>query len=375
MKTMNWRFTLSAPVFDQEMKEAAIDALENDRYIMGENVVKFEEEYAAYIGTKYAVSTSSGTHALHFALIAVGVRDGVSVLTSTFSFVATANSIIHAGGTPLLADINPDSFSISPADAKRRIRNDTKVLLPVHLCGFPADMNEIMALAQENNLCVVEDACQAHGAKYYGKKVGGIGAAGCFSFYPSKNMTVLGDGGMVVSNSEEIALTVSKLRDAGRKSKYEHDIIGYTARLNSVNAAVGRIQLKRLDDWNARRRKTAEQYMNQLKELDQIKLPCSESTRIDPVYSLFVVRTPLRDALKIWLEKGGIECGIHYPLPIHLQPAYKKLYDFGSFPFSENLARTCLSLPIHQNLKDDDVRFICEQIKAFFLKQKVNGPA
>jgi perosamine synthetase len=363
---MNWKFNLSGPVCDQEMKAAALNALENDRYINGENVIKFEEEFAAYIGTKYAVSTSSGTHALHFALTAVGVKEGVGVLTSPYSFVATANSIIHARGTPQFADIEPDSFTINPDEAKKHVKNGTKVLLPVHLCGFPADMNKILTVAEEKNLCVVEDACQAHGATYDGKRVGRIGVAGCFSFYPSKNMTVLGDGGMVTSNSEEIALSVSKLRDAGRKSKYEHDVIGYTARLSSVSAAIGRVQLRRLDDWNAKRKKIATQYINQLKELDQIKLPLSKSSKIDPVYSLFAIRTPVRDALKFWLEKSGVECGIHYPIPIHLQPAYKKIGDFGSFPQSENLAETCLSLPIHQNLKDDDVNFVCEQIKAFF---------
>lgn len=365
---MNWKFNLCAPIFDQEMKDAAISALENDRYTMGENVVKFEEEFASYNGTKFAVSTSSGTHALHFTLIAAGVKKGVNVLTSTYSFVATANSVIHAGGTPLLADITPDSFSINTVDAGKRLKRNTKVLLPVHLCGIPAEMTDVIAFANEHNLCVIEDACQSHGAKYDGKRVGGLGVAGCFSFYPSKNMTVLGDGGMVVTNNDEMALMISKLRDAGRKTKYEHDLIGYTARLNSVNAAVGRIQLKRLDNWNTKRKNVAELYFKQLKELEPVKLPYSNNAKTEPVYSLFVIRTPFRDALKVWLEKDGVECGIHYPLPIHLQPAYKNLfgYDLGCFPVSENLSKTCLSLPIHQQLQDDDINFICERIKAFY---------
>jgi len=363
------KIPLSRPIFDEEMKRAALDALENDRYVLGENVWKFEEEFARYVRAKYAVSTSSGTHALHFALVSCGVSKGVNAITTAFSFVATANAIVHAGGEPAFVDIHPPTCNISPIDLQGKVDVNTRVVLPVHLYGFPADMDEIVAIAEERNLCVVEDACQAHGAEYKGRKVGSIGTAGCFSFYPSKNMSVLGDGGMVVTNDEGIASAVLKLRDAGRKAKYEHDVIGFTARLNSVNAAIGRCQLRKLDVWNERRRKIAELYAEELKELqDRIKLPPKRSSEVKPVFHLFVIRISLRDALKDWLEKSGIECGIHYPIPIPLQPIYKKLYGFrhGDFPISEKLAGTCLSLPMHPRLCDDDVRFVCEQIEGFY---------
>lgn len=363
------KIRLGFPILDEEMKAAAVDALENDRHVSGENVWKFEEEFAKYVKTKYAVSISSGTHALHFALIACGVKQGVSVATSTFSFIASANVIIHAGGTPIFSDIDPLTYNIDPENLVKRLTHDTVVLLPVHLFGFPAEMDKLMAIAEERKLYVVEDACQAHGAEYEKKKVGGIGDVGCFSFYPSKNMSVLGDGGMIVTNNDEIANAASKLRDAGRITKYEHDVVGYTARLNSVNAAIGRIQLQRLDEWNEKRRNIAKHYVEELRELgDLIKLPPLGSSRIKPVFHLFVIRTNQRDLLKNWLEKSGIECGIHYPIPIPLQPVYKKLYSFkaGDFPISERCGETCLSLPIHPNLEIGDVRFICEQIKAFY---------
>lgn len=360
---------LGFPIFDEEMKVAALDALENDRYVLGENVWRFEEEFARYVKTEYAVSISSGTHALQFALIACGVKQGVSVMTSTASFVASANVVIHAGGKPIFADIDPLTCNIDPNDLVERLTQDTAVLLPVHLYGYPAEMDELMAIAEERKLYVVEDACQAHGAEYENKKVGGIGDVGCFSFYPSKNMTVLGDGGMIVTDNKEIADAISKLRDAGRINKYEHDEIGYTARLNSVNAAIGRVQLRRLDEWNEKRRNIAKQYVKELRELeDLIKLPPLGSSRIRPVFHLFVIRTVRRDALKSWLEKSGIGCGVHYPIPIHLQPVYRRLYGFkeGDFPVSEMWGNTCLSLPMHPRLEADDVRFICEQIKAFY---------
>ena len=365
---VNRKISLGSPILDEEMKAAALDALENDRHISGENVWKFEEEFAKYVKTKYAVSVSSGTHALQFALISCGVEHSVSVVTSTFSFIASANAILHAGGIPIFAGIDPLTYNIDPDNLEKSITYDTEVLLPVHLYGFPAEMDKIMEIAEERKLYVVEDACQAHGAVYRNQRVGSIGDVGCFSFYPSKNMSVLGDGGMITTDNEEIAHTAAKLRNSGRTAKYEHDIIGYTARLNSINAAIGRIQLQRLDEWNKKRTIIAKQYFRELKELEElIKLPPQGSPYITPVFHLFVIRTEQRDALQSWLEKTGIECGVHYPIPIPLQPVYRNLYGFkeGDFPVSERYGKTCLSLPMHPNLKIEDVHFICEQIKTF----------
>jgi perosamine synthetase len=369
---------LSKPVITSEMINVVIQALQNEKLVMGESVYKYEEELAQYFGVKYAVTTNSGTHALEFALIAIGLKKGDKVITTPFTFIATANSILHSGGEPIFADIKSDTLNIDPNCIKEKLNSGVKAILPVHLYGYPADMKEIIAIANENNLKVIEDACQAHGAVYNGKKIGTIGSVGCFSFYPSKNITVGGDGGAVVTDDEEIAKTVAKLRDCGRKSKYEHDIIGYTARLNTINAAIGRIQLKYLDQWNEARRKIAETYNRLLSDIEEIILPPSGTLEIKPVYHLYVIRTRYRDKLKKWLEENGIECGIHYPIPIHLQPIYRKIYGYfgGEYPNSEKASQTVLSLPMHPLLKNDEIKYVSEKIHDFFNKNlwlKING--
>ena len=254
------KISLAKPVFDEEMKEAALDALQNERFVLGESVFKFEEEFAEYCGAKHAVSTSSGTSALQLSLLALGVERGDEVVTTSYSFVATANAALHIGALPVFADVNVGSFNIDPEAALERVTEKTRAVIPVHLYGFPAEMDSILEDSEEHRFSVVEDACQAHGASYFGRKVGSIGEVGCFSFYSSKNMTVCGDGGMVVTDSEEVAGKVARLRDCGRSSHYEHDLIGYTSRLNTVNAAIGRVQLQRLDAWNRRRREHAKLY-------------------------------------------------------------------------------------------------------------------
>ena len=362
------RVRLVKQFMSEEIVEAVIQALQNERAVMGESVFKFEEELARYFGVKYAVTTSSGTHALQFALIAVGVRAGKKVVTTPYSFIATANSVIHAGGVPVFADVREDTFNLDPSKVPEVLDEDVSAILPVHLFGYPADMDEICSIAEDRKLAVIEDACQAHGAVYKGRKVGGIGDAGCLSFYPTKNMSVLGDGGAILTNDEEIAEVVRKLRDCGRRSRYVHDMIGYTARLNTINAAIGRVQLRHLDEWNERRREIAEKYRRLLSDIDEIKLPPRGDHGIEPVYHLYTIRTERRDELREWLERCGIECGVYYPLPIHLQPIYRKLFNFreGSYPVSEKLSKTCLSIPIHPFLKDDEVRYICEKIHEFY---------
>ena len=362
------KIPLAKPVFDEEMKNAAIDALQNERFVMGESVFKFEEEFARYCGTKYAVSTSSGTFALQFSLIALGVNRGDHVVTTPFSFVATANAALHVGAVPVFADVDIRTCNIDPELAKEKITSKTRAVIPVHLYGFPADMKSIEDIFGDKGCVVVEDACQAHGAEYCGQKVGALGDVGCFSFYSSKNMTVCGDGGMVVTNDEDIASKVAKLRDCGRASHCEHDSIGFTARLNTVNAAIGRVQLKRLDEWNEKRRACAKLYDEFLNDLDELLLPPTGSFDIKPVYHLYVIRTNLRDKLNVWLEQRGIQCGVHYPLPIHLQPIYRKLFAYkgGEFPKSELLSKTALSLPMYPELRKDEIKYTCQSIHDFF---------
>jgi len=367
-KTRKTMVLLVKLVFDREMEKAAIDALLNERFVLGESVYKFEEEFAKYCGVDYAVSTNSGTAALHLALVAVGVNRGHRVVTSPASFVATANAVIHAGATPIFADVELQTYDLDFEQLRQKITSETKAVIPVHLYGYPSEMDSIVEVARRNGLCVIEDACQAHGAIYKGRRVGSLGDIACFSFYPSKNLTVAGDGGMLVTNDEEIAGKVAKLRDCGRLSKYVHDMIGYTYRLNTVNAAVGRVQLKHLDEWNDRRRKNAALYDRLLSDLDELVLPVSGESEIEPVYHLYVVRLKQRDKLKKWLEESKIECGIHYALPIHLQPIYKQLYGFhgGEYPKSEELCRTCLSIPMHPHLTLDEIKYVSEKIHDFF---------
>ncbi|MFX0212360.1 MAG: DegT/DnrJ/EryC1/StrS family aminotransferase, partial [Candidatus Hodarchaeota archaeon] len=350
------------------MQEAAITALLHEHFVLGESVYKFEEEFAKYCGVKYAVSTNSGTAALHLALVALGVDRGHRVVTSPASFIATANAVVHAGATPVFADIELQTYNLDSKQLRPKITPKTKAVISVHLYGYPSEMSDIVEVAGRHGLSVIEDACQAHGAVYKGRRVGSLGDIACFSFYSSKNLTVAGDGGMLVTDDKEIAAKVAKLRDCGRVSKYVHDIIGYTSRLNTVNAAVGRVQLKNLDEWNDRRRKNALLYARLLSDLDELVLPYSGGSEVEPVYHLYVIRLKHRDKLKKWLEENGIGCGIHYVLPIHLQPIYKQLYGFhgGEYPKSEELCRTCLSIPMHPHLTLDEIRYVSEKIHVFF---------
>jgi perosamine synthetase len=359
---------LMVPQFDKEMAEAALYALRNEHFVLGEEVFRFEEEFADYVGVHHAVSTSSGTNALQIALLSLGVGGGSEVITSAFSFVASANSVYHAGGVPRFADINRGSFNVDVDRMRKMITKNTRVLLPVHLYGYPCDMGKIVDLAEECDLKVVEDACQAHGAIFHGRKVGSIGNVGCFSFYSSKNMTVCGDGGMVVTNDEDIAKLAAKLRDCGRKTRYEHDVIGYTSRLNTVNASIGRIQLRRLDQWNKRRAEHASLYDDLLESIDQIRTPPKGNVAVTPVYHLYVVEAQRRDELREWLQNKGVQCGVHYPLPIPLQPIYRSLCGFtpGEFPVSEAVSKVCLSLPIFPQLKREDIIYVCDKIRDFY---------
>ena len=358
---------LASPIIDAEMKAAALAALENEMMVMGESVFKFEEEFAKYCGTKYAVSTASGTAALSITFQALNVGHGNEVITTPFSFIATANSIVHAGADPVFADVEDSGMNLSPRKTRVKIGSKTRALMPVHLYGHPSRIDEFHDLAAESGLSLIEDACQAHGAEFRGRKVGSIGDAGCFSFYPAKNMTVGGDGGIITTNDEELADVARSIRDCGRdkNSKYYHGRIGFTSRLNTVNAAIGRIQLKRLEAWNEARRRISEQYRKELENVRDIILPPLEASFEKAVYHLFVIRTKFRDQVKKRLADNGIETGIHYPRPIHLQAPYREKYGYaeGAFPLSESLSNEVLSLPMYPTLAQDEVVRVCEALK------------
>ncbi|MCJ7517662.1 MAG: DegT/DnrJ/EryC1/StrS family aminotransferase [Methanomassiliicoccales archaeon] len=349
------------------MVEAVSDALRNERMVLGESVFKFESAFARYIGTKHAVSLSSGTAALALSLIALDVRNK-EVLTTPLSFIATANAVVQAGGVPTFSDVSETDYNIDPAKVRKRLTAKTKAILPVHLFGHPADMDGLMDIARSKGLKMIEDAAQAHGATYRKAKVGSIGDVGCFSFYSTKNMTVGGDGGMVTTDDEETANRIAKLRDCGRTSRYVHDVIGFTARLNTANAAFGLVQLRYLEEWNERRRLIAALYSKILKGVGSIALPPRGSKDVKPVFHLFVIKCERRDELAKHLSDRGVECGVHYPVPIHLQPVYREKYKFapGSFPISESLSSRLLSLPIFPALRDAEVKYVCEQIIDFY---------
>jgi perosamine synthetase len=358
---------LANPTIDADMKAAALSALENEMMVMGESVFKFEEEFARYCGTKYAISTASGTAALSVTLQALNVGRDDEVVTTPFSFIATANSVVHTGADPVFADVEDSGINLSPSKTRAKIRSKTRALMPVHLYGHPCRIDEFRDIAVEAGLSLIEDACQAHGAEVDGRKVGSIGDAGCFSFYPAKNMTVGGDGGMITTNNEKLADAARSIRDCGRdkNSKYYHGRIGFTSRLNTVNAAIGRVQLRRLEAWNQTRRRLSERYRKELENVRDITLPPLDGNMEKAVYHLFVIRTKLRDQVKKRLAENGIETGIHYPRPIHLQGPYRQKYGYteGTFPVSESLSNEVLSLPIFPTLTEDEVVRVCEALK------------
>ena len=359
------KIALMEPVVDSEMAQAALSALQNERLVLGESVYKFEEEFARYCGSQFGVSTGSGTAALQIALQALGIDGGDEVLTTPFSFWATSNAVLHAGGVPKFADVEPSGFNLDPTSVSEYVTARTKAIIPVHLYGRPARMDEFLDLAEEHRLALVEDACQAHGAELNGRRVGALGHAGCFSFYTSKNMTVCGDGGMIVTDDPEVAEAAKSLRDCGRASKYSMSRIGYTSRMNTVNAAIGRVQLKRLNEWNMARRRIASEYRRGLEGVKGIVLPPGETGTERHVYHLFVIRSRFRNQIMKWLSENGVESGIHYPVPIHLQPPYRKLFGYaeGLYPESERLAGEVLSLPMHPNLSEDDVRYVSQLVR------------
>lgn len=342
--------------FTEEMKDAAINALENETFVGGESVIKFEEEFARYVGTKFAVAVSSGNSALHLSLMALGISKSSKVVTSTNSFIASANCIQMANAKPVLADINPNDGNIDLSSVKTPV----DAVIPVHIYGNPCDFDSVKSFSEENKIPIVEDACQAHGAIYKNKKVGSISDIGCFSFYPTKNMTVGGDGGIATTNDEEIMKKINSMRDNGRgETRNTFDKFGYTMRLNSVNAAIGRIQLKGLDKKNQRRQEIAELYKENLNDDIMLK----ENPDGKSVYHQIVIKHEKRDQIQKQLTKNNIQTAIHYPIPIHKQPIYQSLN--LKLENSEIFSSQILSLPSYPMIDDESVITVCNEINKF----------
>ncbi|MCZ6695000.1 MAG: DegT/DnrJ/EryC1/StrS family aminotransferase [Acidobacteria bacterium] len=352
------------PARQYESQKAEIDAavirvLASGRYIGGPEVEGFEREFARACGVAHAVAVASGTDALRLALLAADVTAQGEVITSPLSFLATTEAISQAGGRPVFADIDPDTFTLDPGEVERALTGRTRAILPVHLYGHPADLDPIREIGARRGLAIIEDACQAHGALYRGKPAGSLGTAAGFSFYPTKNLGGCGEGGIVTTDDEGIAVKVRRLRDHGQVERYRHVEEGYNARLDALQAAVLRVKLTRLDAWNDRRRELAGRYRERLAG-SPVVLPV-ERPWARHVYHQFTVRLPGRDRVREVLRGRDIDAQVHYPLPLHLQPCYASMgLGEGSFPEAERATREILCLPIHSEMAPEQVDRVAE---------------
>jgi len=346
----------------REIDEAIQEVIDKSAFIMGEKVEQFEDDFAAYCGVKYGVGTSSGTTALHLALLACGVTGGDEVITVPYTFIATAEAISQTGARVVFVDIEDKSYTMDSEKVEQAITKKTKAIIPVHLFGHPADMDKIAKIARKYNLVVIEDACQAHGAEYGGRRVGGLGDIACFSFYPSKNLGAYGDAGMLVTNDTELAERASLLRNHGYTGKYYHQVEGYNYRLDAIQSAVLRVKLRHLEEWTEKRRRNAKLY-DELLEGSQVATPI-EMEYAKHVYHLYVVKVKNRDKLYLKLKQNGISVAVHYPLPLHLQEAYRYLgHKKGDFPISEACSESLLSLPMFPELTQEEIKRIVDIIK------------
>lgn len=346
-----------------EIKGPIDKVIQSGAFILGEDVGLFEKEFSRYCDMKYGVGVNSGTDALFLACLACGIGEGDEVIVTPYTYIATTLAISMAGARPLFVDIDEKTYNIDISKIERAITDKTKAILPVHLYGHPVDIDPLMTIAKKYNLKVIEDCAQAHGALYKNKKVGSFGDASCFSFYPTKNLGAFGDGGMVLTNSEEIKERLVLLRDYGRKTRYEHILKGYNSRLDTLQAAILRIKLRHLDEWNEKRRNNASLYTKLFKEkaLDVV-LPY-EADYARHVYHLYAIRVKDREKVMKKLVDKGVRTLIHYPIPIHLQEAYKDLgYKKGDFPVSERCCDEILSLPMYPELTEEEIKYVVDSL-------------
>jgi dTDP-4-amino-4,6-dideoxygalactose transaminase len=351
---------------EKEVVPVVKTAMENGAFIGGPQVTGFETEFAEFCESKHCVGVNSGTDALRFALMAVGVQSGDEVITVPNTFIATTEAISQAGARPVFVDIDPDTCNMDPSKIEAAITENTKAIIPVHLYGQTVDMDPITDIAQKNGLSVIEDACQAHGALYKNRKAGSIGAVGCFSFYPGKNLGAYGEGGAAVTNDETIAQKMRMIRDHGQSKKYYHDIEGYNGRLDAIQAGILRIKLKRLANWNQSRWENAKYYDKLLSDVPSVA-HVSEAQFAKSVYHLYVILVEDRDGLQKFLDSKGIASGLHYPMPLHLQKAYAHLgCSKGDFPVTEDVASRLLSLPMFPELSKEQIEYVVDSVKEFF---------
>lgn len=344
-----------------EIREALDRVCQNASFILGEEVEKFERSFAELCGVKHCVGLNSGTSALHLALITAGIGAEDEVITTSNTFIATAEAICYTGAKPVFVDIDPATGNLDPEEIERAITKQTRAIIPVHLYGRPADMEKINQIAKRHRLLVIEDACQAHGAKYNGKPVGGLGHAATFSFYPPKNLGAYGEGGALTTNDDEVANLARSLRTHGESSRYLHKYIGYNYRMDGFQAAVLNVKLKHLDEWTKKRQGHASVYREILSGA-KIKF-LEDSPESESVYHLFVVYVENRDQVRADLEKRGVETAVHYPVPIHLQEAFTHLgYKPGALPNTERACERVISMPVFPELTEEQVRYAASSL-------------
>ena len=342
-----------------EIDTALLEALSEARFILGPNVQAFEQEAADYLGVKHAIGCASGTDALHLALLAAGVEAGDEVITTAFTFIATAEAIRYIGAIPVFVDIQPDTLNIDPIKIKAAITSKTRAILPVHLFGQAADMDEIQAIADQHGLLVVEDCAQSFGSRYRGRMTGSIGKAAAFSFFPSKNLGCYGDGGLITTNDDEVAQQIKIYRNHGSSQQYHHDVIGFNSRLDELQAVILRIKLKHIDSFNKNRLQVAQTY-NRLLEGSDLETPAIADDR-DHVFHQYTLLTDNRDQLRDSVLASQIACAVYYPIPLHLQKAFADT-DPAPLPITEAVSKRCLSFPVFPEMTEQQVQTVCKAI-------------
>jgi len=343
-----------------EIDRAVLDAIESTQFILGPNVTAFEQETAAYLGAAHAVACASGTDALHLAVVAAGIGPGDEVITSPFTFIATAEAICYAGAKPVFVDIDPKSFNIDPALIEAAITPATRAIIPVHLFGQPADMAAIRSICERHNLILIEDCAQSFGAAIDGNMTGSLGRLGCFSFFPSKNLGCYGDGGLVTCATKELADEIRVLRNHGSRVRYHHHVIGYNSRLDDIQAAILRVKLKRIDEFNSGRRRVAHLYSELLKD---VAIVPHEDGKGVHVYHQYTILSERRDQVMAKLSERQISSAVYYPIPLHKQEVFAEACAGITLPVAEAVAANCMSLPVYPEMPDDSVRLVAETVR------------
>jgi len=356
MVDLKTQYNLMKDTIDQ----AVMGALESTQFILGPNVTEFEKEAAAYLGAEHAITVASGTDALHLALLAAGIGPGDEVITSPFTFIATAEAIRYVGATPVFTDVDPKTFNLDPALIEAAITPKTKAVIPVHIFGQPADLATISEICCRRNLLLIEDCAQSFGAATNGKMTGTWGAAGCFSFFPSKNLGCYGDGGMITCQTAELAEQVRILRNHGSKVRYHHNMIGFNSRLDDIQAAILRVKLKQIDAFNSNRRRVAHLYSAMLKDIVQAPFEDGKGTH---VYHQYTLLTEKRDAVMARLSEKQIASAIYYPIPLHRQEVFADAYRHVSLPIAEHVAANCMSLPIYPEMPEESIQLVARTVK------------